>query len=124
VLALLCGQHLPGAAAELDTDVKMEILALLDDLGRSGCRFNRNGTWYGSAEAEKHLKRKFDYLADKALIESTERFIERGASRSSMSGKDYRVECPGQESVSSASWLTDRLRALREVHRSVGTGSD
>ena len=44
----------PAAKAEIDH--------LLDYLAKSGCEFNRNGSWYGSKEARDHLNDKYQYL--------------------------------------------------------------
>ena len=44
-----------------------------------------------------------------------ELFIERAASRSSTSGRAYRVRCPGQPETSSAEWFDARLKRLRSA---------
>jgi len=100
-------------AAELSAGSKAEIDALLDRLGASGCQFNRNGTWYGSAKAKSHLARKLDYLLDKKLVESPEQFIVLAGTKSSQSGEDYLVKCGNEAAVPSATWLTEALRELR-----------
>ncbi|WP_369944498.1 DUF5329 family protein [Xanthomonas medicagonis] len=97
----------PTASAE------REIQALLATLQASPCRFQRNGTWYPAAQAEEHLRRKYAYLRKRALAASAEQFIERGASRSSVSGQVYRVACPGQSEQDAAAWFTQQLTALR-----------
>ncbi|QSX78131.1 YfeK family protein [Agrilutibacter solisilvae] len=97
----------PAAAA------RSEIEHLIAQLGRSGCSFQRNGSWHDAAEAEKHLRRKYEWLRDHDRIVSAEQFIEDGASRSSMTGRAYQVRCPGQAAQPSARWLRDRLQALR-----------
>lgn len=90
-----------------------EISKLMDALADSGCQFQRNGRWYGAAEARSHLQRKYDYLQKKNLVASGEQFIARAATESSMSGKAYRVRCPGQPEQASASWFGEQLRRLR-----------
>lgn len=95
----------PAARAEVD--------ALLARLQASGCEFNRNGSWHAGAEARAHLLKKLDYLERKDLVQTTEQFIARGASGSSMSGKPYLVRCAGKAPVESAQWLTVELHALR-----------
>src|SRR6185369_15646734 len=42
-----------------------EVEHLLGYLQKSGCRFNRNGTWYASEKAVDHLRRKYAYLVKK-----------------------------------------------------------
>lgn len=90
-----------------------EIDSLLAGLERSGCRFQRNGTWYDAAKAADHLRAKRAYLEKKGKIGSAEDFIRLAASGSSMTGKPYRVACPAQPEVESKVWLEERLRSLR-----------
>jgi hypothetical protein len=103
------------AHAELSTAARGEIEALLSRLAVSGCQFKRNGTWYTAAEAQAHLQRKLDYLADRGAVASAEQFIERAATKSSMSGQAYRVRCGGQPAVPSSLWLYPELQALRDA---------
>ncbi len=92
---------------------KQEIDALIAALPASKCEFQRNGKWYGAADARSHLQRKYDYLLKKNLVDTAEQFIERAASQSSMSGREYRVRCPGQGVQSSAAWFRAQLQRLR-----------
>jgi len=108
-------------AAELSAASKTEIDALLDRLGASGCQFNRNGTWYGSAKAKSHLARKLDYLIDKKLVESPEQFITLAGTKSSQSGETYLVKCGSENAVPSATWLTAQLQDLRTKNPPHGT---
>jgi hypothetical protein len=92
---------------------KMEIGQLMDALSQSGCRFQRNGSWYGADEARAHLQRKYDYLLKKDKVDTAEQFIQRAASQSSMSGRAYRVKCQDKEQDASA-WFGGQLRKLRQ----------
>lgn len=98
-----------------DAAASREIAALIAALGASGCEFQRNGTWYDAATARAHLQRKYAYLRKRDLAPTAELFIERAASRSSVSGKAYRVRCPGRAEQASADWFLQRLRALRAL---------
>ena len=69
---------------------------LFQYLHESGCRFNRNGSWYSSEKAVDHLRRKYAYLVKKGLFTTAESFIDKGASKSSMSGTPYQVQCDSQ----------------------------
>lgn len=100
-------------AAELPAASRAEIDALLNRLGSSGCQFNRNGSWYSSAEAKTHLEGKLNYLIDKKKVEGTEQFITLAASTSSMSGKDYLVRCGSAQPVPSSAWLRTELQSIR-----------
>jgi uncharacterized protein DUF5329 len=93
--------------------VRAEVDALLAKLSSSGCKFNRNGSWHSAAEAKSHLLGKLQYLERKRLVQSTEQFIERGASGSSVSGKPYLVKCGGDAPIESKNWLSAELKALR-----------
>ena len=52
-------------SAELPQSVPWEIDQLLGALGSSNCRFYRNGKWYGAADAQAHLTKKYEYLRKK-----------------------------------------------------------
>ena len=92
-----------------------EIKLLFTALETSRCEFSRNGTWYDAQKASQHLQQKYDYLLKKNLVTTTESFIERAASQSSVSGKPYQVKCAGEEAVASKAWFTHKLAALRKT---------
>lgn len=108
LLALATTAHAaPGPVAQ------REIAGLIAALDGSACRFQRNGSWHEAAEARAHLQRKYDYLLKKKQVDSAEQFIQRAASQSSLSGKPYRIACPGQPEQTAADWFGARLKALR-----------
>ncbi|MNM61823.1 YfeK family protein [Stenotrophomonas lactitubi] len=111
-LALALAPGIAGAAPS--ADARREITQLIGSLDGSQCQFQRNGSWYGPADARSHLQRKYDYLLKKDMVDTAEQFIERAASQSSMSGKAYRIRCPGQPEQTSAAWFGARLQALRQ----------
>jgi hypothetical protein len=113
VISLLMLAMSSSMAAELPAASRTEIDALLDRLGSSGCQFNRNGSWYGSAEAKTHLTKKLNYLIDKKKVDGTEQFIALAATSSSTSGKEYQVKCGTAQPVSSGAWLKTELQAIR-----------
>ena len=102
-------------AATLPPAARSEIEILLSRLAASGCEFKRNGSWHTAAEAQAHLHRKLEYLVDKGAVASTEQFIERAASRSSISGRAYLVRCGSQAPVASGAWLRAELQAMRSA---------
>ena len=106
--ALACAQ---GHAAP--SPARPEIEALLARLQSSGCSFNRNGSWYDAREARAHLVKKLEYLEDRGLVQTTEQFIARAATGSSMSGQPYLVRCGGAAPVESRTWHTQQLKSLR-----------
>ncbi len=111
LVALLLGGTAQAAPSEA---ARREIAGLIGALDGSSCRFQRNGSWHDAAEARAHLQRKYDYLLRKDKVDTAEQFIERAASQSSMSGKPYRIACPGQPEQTAAVWFTARLAALRQ----------
>jgi len=111
-LALALAPGIAGAAPS--ADARREITQLIGSLDGSQCQFQRNGSWYGPADARSHLQRKYDYLLKKNMVAPAEQFVERAASQSSMSGKAYRIRCPGQPEQTSAAWFGARLQALRQ----------
>lgn len=105
----------PGVALAAPSDTaRREIAGLIGALDGSTCRFQRNGSWHDATEARAHLQRKYDYLLKKDKVDTAEQFIERAASQSSMSGKPYRIACPGQPEQTAAVWFGARLKALRQ----------
>jgi hypothetical protein len=100
-------------AKDTNGDTQREISHLFEYLRNSNCEFYRNGTWYGPDEAGSHLNRKYQYLLKRGLVKSAEQFIDRAASKSSMSGKPYLVRCGGSDTVESSFWFTEELLRLR-----------
>ena len=107
LLSSFCG------AADLPGSTKQEVEHLFTHLETSGCQFNRNGSWYSSREAVAHLRKKYDYLASKNLLTTSESFIEKAATESSVSGKPYQVKCEGQAVVLSSVWFSNELKVYR-----------
>ena len=103
----------PVLAQPPSATTQAEISHVLSYMGTSGCEFDRNGNWYDAEEARSHLQRKLDYLVKHSLVTTTEDFILRGASSSSMSGEEYLVRCPGADPVKSREWLTGELQRYR-----------
>jgi hypothetical protein len=90
-----------------------EINYLLGFIGRSGCRFYRNGSWYDSHRAQSHLRDKYNYLAARDRIKTADDFIEQAATRSSMSGEEYQIQCEAEAAQPSNRWLRTALSGYR-----------
>jgi len=105
--------------ASADDSVPAEIDFLLAAIGSSNCTFIRNGKRYDTAAAEDHLRMK--YRRGKRYAPTTEKFIERLASKSSMSKKLYFIECEGEEKIPSGEWLMERLSDYRVRVRFIST---
>jgi len=118
IVLACCGGFAFSAIA---ADAAREIDGLIGALGRSGCEFERNGNWFDAGKAQAHLQRKYEWLRKRDLADTAEQFIDRAASRSSVSGKPYRVRCAGKPVVDSATWFRGILRRLRTDDASRGT---
>ena len=108
---------LAALAAEPTPAAKLEVEQLLTRLAASGCKFQRNGSWHTAPEARRHLEKKYQYLLDKRLMNTSEDFISMAAAKSSTSGKPYQVKCGAQEQVPSAVWMTSQLKEVRAQAR-------
>ncbi len=75
--------------------------------------FYRNGTWSDAHAAEAHLREKYSFLAATDRISTTTDFIEKVATKSSLSGEDYVVRCKAQTAVASGPWLVRTLERHR-----------
>jgi len=95
-----------------------EIAGLVEALGASDCEFQCNGRWHSAGEARAHLQRKLDRARKRGLSGTAEQFIERAASRSSVSGRAYRVRCADGYEGASADWFGRELRRLRQANSS------
>jgi hypothetical protein len=103
----------PVARADPPTSVQIEVNFLLGYLEGSRCEFYRNGSWHDSKAAQAHLRDKYKYLVAANLVNTTEQFIERAATESSITGQQYAVRCGGGATVTSSQWLRDELARFR-----------
>ena len=78
-----------------------------------GVVFIRNGSEHTASEAAAHLQRKL--RAAHGRITTPEQFIDMLGTRSSLSGKPYRVRFADGHVVDSATWLRQLLREVRMV---------
>jgi hypothetical protein len=107
-IATQAAQSTPAAART----PAAEIDALIDRVAHAkGVVFIRNGSEHTAAEAARHLQRKRE--AADGRIRTPEQFIETLGSRSSMTGRPYRVRLPDGREMDSATWLKGLLRDVR-----------
>jgi hypothetical protein len=109
---LLCSIFTAAQAAESAT-TKVEIAHLFTVLENSNCQFNRNGFWHSAKEASAHMNTKYQYLQNLDLVPSTEKFIERAATESSLSKRAYQIKCADGVTQASAPWFTAALMKFR-----------
>ncbi len=103
------------ATAAPSPAVQAEVGYLLQHVEESGCEFYRNGRWYDSRHARAHLSDKYQYLLARNLINTTEEFIQRAATVSSISGYPYQIRCQGGVPIDSNRWLLAALAAHRQA---------
>ena len=116
LILIAAAQAAPTPAA------KAEIEYLLSAVASSDCRLYRNGTWYEAKSAAEGVRGKYATLAARGLIGDTADFIDRAATKSSMSGRDYVIKCEGIAEMSSRQWLTNLLVAYRAAHAAAPHG--
>ncbi len=97
--------------ADVPPDQVKEVNHLLAFVKNSGCIINRNGSDHPAEKGVSHIEMKYDYFRDE--IKNTEEFIEYSASKSTMSGEYYTVNCPGLETIKTQDWLLAELNKYR-----------
>ena len=106
LLLLLSLLYLPALA-----DTASEINHLLNYIKKTHCQYIRNGDAHNGVDAEKHIRKKYDYFKDE--IKSTEDFIRLSATKSTMFGNKYYIQCPNTVKVESSKWLIKELKRYR-----------
>ena len=109
--ALLVALAAAPVQASPDARADAEIRHLLAFVADSGCTFFRNGDPHDAGSASAHLTMK--YGKAKAKLATPEQFIEYVATGSYFTGREYRVQCPGQPETASAAWLQRELLSTR-----------
>jgi len=103
---------IPAFAKTAPRTPAQEIEALIQRVAAAkGVTFIRNGSEYTAADAATHLRRKL--RAADGKITTPEQFIDALGSRSSVSGRPYRVRLADGREMDSATWLNGLLRDLR-----------
>jgi hypothetical protein len=110
VLALVIA---PAAWAQPPAPVEREIDHLIRYIGSSGCEFKRNAAWSNAQAAETHVRGKYDSLTRFGMIDTTNDFIDKAASKSNLSGQPYEIKCGGEAPVPSSVWLNTELARYR-----------
>ena len=113
LLALPLAVSAQPVTPPISARTQAEIDHLFNYIAKSDCKFNRNGAWHDMVTARSHVNTKYEYLVERGMIDSTEAFIDKAASQSSFSGKDYLVQCAGSEAIPSANWLKAELNRFR-----------
>lgn len=73
-------------------------------------KFNRNGSLYDASTAAKHLRMKWNKAGDN--IKTAQEFIEQIASKSSMTGLEYKIIYSDGREISARKYFYDKLKTL------------
>lgn len=93
----------------LSEKAKIELLIKsISDL--KGATFIRNGSSHTAKEAAEHLKKKWEYA--EGDIHSASQFIEKLASKSSMTGKAYVIKLADGTNILAKDFLLKELKKL------------
>jgi hypothetical protein len=98
--------------AQADIEKKKIEFLLSQIENQKGAKFWRNGSSYSPKQAVDHLRMKWE-KAGKS-IKTARDFIEKIASKSSMSGKAYEIEFEDGKKVQTSSFLNKRLGEWKE----------
>lgn len=110
IILLLAAMGVATAATVENDPMDVEIDYLLTTVAESDCVFIRNGKEYDGEDARKHLQMKRE--RGRKYYDSSEEFIERIASKSSWSGKPYRIRC-GDAEENAGDWFMSLLESYR-----------
>ena len=110
LITLVCAVQV--AAKQNDEQVTHEIEQLIEFVRGASCTFYRNGNWFEAGKAAEHIKRKYQYVQKRGLVKTAEDFIKYAATKSSISGMPYLVQCVG-DSRYCAEWLQAELVQMR-----------
>jgi hypothetical protein len=102
-----------AARAAPPASAQREIAYLLGFVEASGCQFYRNGSWFDAKKAHEHMRDKYNLLAAGNQIDTTEDFIEKAATKSSLSGQAYKVRCSDGVALMTNLWLRNELARYR-----------
>jgi len=112
-LAALMGFAVALAETEAPpSEPEASIEYMLARVAGSDVEFLRNGKSHSAAEAVNHMRRKYDFYADR--IHTPEDFIEWAATKSMLSGRAYMIRHANGE-VPAAEWMH---RLLKDYRRS------
>lgn len=117
LLVVAAGCALGSASPTRAQDPGTEIGELLEAVGKSECRFIRNGESFSGPDAREHMAQKFRYLRSRG-VKTAEDFIQHAGTSSSVSHRPYEVSCPGAPLEPSAAWLRRQLQNIRNAGRS------
>jgi hypothetical protein len=123
ILLFIFSLNSPLFAGELNSHQKIE--KLLQEVEKSDLIFVRNNKEYSSKQARSHLEYKYNYVRDgfwfwqSGSAVDVNIFIEKIASGSSTSGKEYYIKDKTGKLTPSRLWLKEKLKLIEHeaVHK-------
>jgi hypothetical protein len=105
-----------GGACFAQTNVeKKKIDFLLHEIEQlKGAKFWRNGTSYSPHDAAEYLRMKMTWNYRSKPVTSAKDFIERIASKSTITGKPYLIQMEDNKKMESKTFLEQRLSVWKE----------
>lgn len=108
----------PAQATPSEQDAKA-IEYLINYVSQSDMTFERNFSEYKPKRAAEHIRAKYEHFMDE--IDSPEKFIELSATKSLMTGRDYRVITPDGSKLKTGEWLLSVLKNYRKKQNPVAS---
>ncbi|MDQ6976002.1 MAG: DUF5329 domain-containing protein [Mariprofundaceae bacterium] len=109
IMAVLLLIFSTGANANQEDEIKH----LLMFVATTSCTYERNGSFHNGGEARNHINKKYQYYKNK--VKSTEDFIKYAATKSSISGRKYKIHCAQSATINSSDWLLEELKIYRKL---------
>ena len=100
-----------SAAAQQSEDLDDTIQHLITYVRESDVTFERNISRHDSVEAAAHIEKKYQHFRDD--IDTPEQFIERCATASLVTGKQYLIIDSQGDEIPAGEWLNTELARYR-----------
>jgi hypothetical protein len=108
------GDQIVAADGKLTEEEKIEkLIKHVEEL--KDAKFVRNGSEHDCKEAAEHMRRKYKNAGGK--IKTAKDFIEQLATKSSISGKPYKIRFKDGTEKESGPYLTEQLKKIEEERK-------
>lgn len=116
ILALFLALPVLASGNKTSTELQ-KIETLLESVKNSNLTFIRNGKEYSAQEGHKHLEMKLKKARNSWFAPPQDKwtasmFIEKVASKSSLSGKPYKVRTKDGKTLNAENWLKEKLNEI------------
>lgn len=114
LMAIFCATTFfsgPATGQTVSNDSKIEML--IESVGKlQGAKFYRNGSWYDAAQASSHLKMKWSKAG--SAIKTPMDFIDKLATKSSVSGEPYKIKLADGKELACRDFLIQKLKEIEK----------